>query len=142
MATYKINPTAVNPEWGGVVCLRLNPTMSNDYWDEILDILKDIQRNGIRYSLIIYDVQLQTVMYPIQIENINSRPEPINIIAITKIDIDKGMIAKVVYSFNLISKSYSRNLTFVNLVKKEDFDSLVDKVTELENKLNEITQTE
>lgn len=53
----KINPTALNDKWGGIICLNLSNEKPNDF-DEILKILEDVCNNKKHYLISVFDTEL------------------------------------------------------------------------------------
>lgn len=135
MATYKLNPQALNDKWGGVVCLELGNTKPDNF-DEILIILKDITDNKKSYLISIFETDGR---YLGDAEIIfKERSE--NCYKITQSHIyGDGRVFIFTYYF-YIDGRYKREVNQYFALMNET--SISQRISALEQKLNEITQTE
>ena len=136
MTTYKLNPQALNDKWGGVICLELGSSKPSNF-GEILAILKDIVDNHRHYLISVIDIDNPNVVYG-DYEQISK--EINGAYAITQtLTFGDGRHRVVRYWFyedGRYGKSYQDLNAYL------EFPSIKQRITELENKLNEITQTE
>lgn len=135
MATYKINPAAINPKWGGVLCLTLG-SKKPDNFEEIYDKLIEHVKGEKQYTITIYDKDWKIYYGTPDIFEVSYTGSGSVLLRITRVQNLSGTYLTLDYYFNK-DKTYQKHFTEKNL-----FSSLQSQIDELKQKLNEITQTE
>ena len=130
MATYKLNPQAINPEWG-VICLTLGKNKPENF-DEILSLLKRIVDSKENFLVSVRDTEYNKFLGDCDI--IYSDDKIHYIITQGRIDPD-GKVTEFHYYFTTDGR-YLKHTGFYNL------KDMVSRISTLENKLNELTITE
>lgn len=138
MATYKLNPQALNNKWGGgVICLELGSTKPDNF-DDIIVTLREIVESEKHYIVSIYDTVDNCFFGDCEVIYYQDGHFDVfqNLIYAS------GMGRILQYRFYDNAGIYSRTTTNVKVMKDTDYNNLLTRISALEQKLNEITTKE
>ena len=132
MATYKLNPAAINPDWGGVLCLKLGSQKPDNFEDIRRKLLEHINRQKY-YSITVHDIDWNI--------ELNS-PELIfkdntDGVIIRQITIDDNFLLTIIEYYFYGNGNYVRWARNVDTIQQ-----LQSQIDELKSQLAEITKTE
>ena len=132
MAKYKLNPAAINPDWGGVLCLTLGNTKPDNFEDIRSKLLEHINRQKY-YSITVHDISWNI--------ELNS-PELIysydgNTVIIRQISFDDNFLLTIIEYYFYGDGNYVRWARNIDTIQQ-----LQSQIDELKSQLAEITKTE
>ncbi len=118
-----------NDKWGGVLCLNLGSSMEEEVFTNVVGELQSILQNQKHYLVSVYDTVSKEYYNNCEVSDENG------IIRIINNKVSSNLTAySIIYSFDTISKSYSRNAYSNKLASTNSVDSISTKVSDLETK--------
>lgn len=126
----KLNPAALNPDWGGVLCLELG-SQKPDNFDEILKKLEDVFNSKKHFLISIFDEYEGRYLGDAEMVFKGDSGFILQQIRLNS----KGTVSSYSYEF-------SKDGTYRRIYYEQNFNALQTQIDELKQKLNEITQTE
>ena len=132
MAKYKLNPAAINPDWGGVLCLTLGNTKPDNFEDIRRKLLEHINQQKY-YYITVHDIDWNIELNsPELIFKANT-----DSVIIRQITIDDNFLLTIIEYYFYGDGNYVRWARNVDTIQQ-----LQSQIDELKSQLAEITKTE
>lgn len=128
-----------DPEWGGVLCLTLGDDKPKNL-GEIYNKLRNLLDNKKHYLVSVYDSVFNVFMGDAEVTG-GDNSGNIYLTSLRKIDVDKKIIGRIVYTFNKSSTAeyYKREYAELVTIGVDDYNSLINRITKLESIISQIT---
>lgn len=137
----KLNPAALNEDWGGVLCLNLG-SAKPDNFNEILAAFDSIIKDKKHYIISVFDAEDVKFMGDAELLVSNNGVD--YVLLSNELLYQEGShfgLKRFRYAFNR-DGTYNRSINISKFASLKDYNSLKSQIDELKAKLNEITQTE